>query len=223
MAGNMALTFTFSKQRQNASALGTDLQSTWEIVPKHGLQQSVMSSSAVTVSCVSRTGCYSSAVSAFRSEDDGTSAYVNGPVAPRRKICEVTQAKFLELARSEYFEYGYTPPSERHLLQFAAEYPGLIGEVIQNIYLAESADACVMLALLNALASLSYETVRPHGQVLAVAALTNPNAEVKEAAIRVYETWGHREGAKILATVECPWAWLDDYRKQVISDLGGDA
>lgn len=219
----MTLTITFNNQRQSASALGNDLQSTWESAfHKPGLQQSVVLSSAGTEFWGSSTGYYS-AVSAFRSEDDGTGTYVKGPAARRRKICEVAQAKFLELARSEYFEYGYTPSSERHLLQFAAEYPVLIGDVIQNIYLAESADARVMLALLNALASLSYETVRPHGQVLAIAALSNPVAEVKEAAIRVYETWGHREGAKILATVECPWAWLDDYRKQVISDLGGDA
>ncbi|WP_283149747.1 hypothetical protein [Silvimonas soli] len=129
----------------------------------------------------------------------------------------------MDLARSEYFEYGYTSPSERHLLQFATECPGFIGEVIQNTFLAVWEDSGVMLALLNAVASLGYETTQPYGQVVALAAMMNPAAEVKEAAIRVYETWGHREGAKILATVDCPWAWLDDYRKQVISDLGGDA
>ena len=166
---------------------------------------------------------YCSELPALRSEDDGASAYLKGPAVHRRKICEAAHVKFLELARSEYFEYGYTQPSERQLLQFATEFPGLIGELVQDIYLAESADTDVMLALLNATASLTYEIVRPHGQVLAIAALSNPAAEVKEAAIRVYETWGHREGAKILATVECPWPWLDDYRKQVISDLGGDA
>lgn len=220
----MALTTViFNNQWQSASALGADLQSTLDgAFHNSGLKQSVVLSPAGTDSWVSSTG-YHAAVSAFRSEDDGTGVYVKGPTARRREICAAAQAKFLELARSEYFEYGYTPPSEQHLLQFAAQHPGLIGEVIQNTYLAESADVRVILALLNALASLNYETVHPHGQVLAIAALSNLAAEVKEAAIRVYETWGHRDGAKILANVECPWGWLDDYRQQVISDLGGDA
>lgn len=223
MGCHMGLTITFENQWQNTSALETYFQRTLktaisELNPK---SSGVLSPAGKDYQDF-RVGYYSE-LPALRSEDDGASSYIKGPAVHRRRICEAAHVKFLELARSEYFEYGYTQPSERHLSQFSTEFPGLIGELVQDIYLAESADTDVMLALLNAMASLNYETVRPHGQVLAIAALSNPAAEVKEAAIRVYETWGHREGAKILATVECPWPWLDDYRKQVISDLGGDA
>lgn len=219
----MGLTITFNSQWQSISAPETDLQGTrGSVFSNPRLQQGIVFSSAGTDFRAPTTRSYST-TKALRNDDNGIGAYVEARAARGREICEAAQTKFLDLARSEYFEYGYTPPSEHHLLQFAREYPGLVGEVIQNIYLAELADTCVMLALLNAVASLDYEAVRPYGQVLAVAALSNPVAEIKEAAIRVYETWGHTEGAKILASVECPWAWLDDYRKQVISDLGRDA
>lgn len=218
----MGTTITFNNQWQNTSGLENYFQSPLNTVTRELRFRSngVLSSDGKDYRDL--VAGYYSKLTALRSDDDGAGAYIRGPAIHRRKICEAAHVKFLELARSEYFEYGYTQPSERHLLQFSIEFPGLIGELVQSIYLAESADIGVMLALLNAMASLNYETLRPHGQVLAIAALTNPAAEVKEAAIRVYETWGHREGAKILATVECPWLWLDDYRKQVISDLGGD-
>lgn len=154
---------------------------------------------------------------------DRAGTFDTRPNIQAHKVRETAKSKFIELARTEYFEYGFTPPSERYLLDFAEKYPGLVGEVSQEIYLSESKDTSVIRALFNALASLSYESVRPHGQVLAIAALTNPAAEIKEAAIRTYETWGHPNGANDLANVECPWPWLDEYRRQVIAYLGGQA
>ena len=152
--------------------------------------------------------------------EEKSGGYLIGPGAKRRKIYEEAHDKFIDVAMSEYFEYGYTPPSERYIAKFAQEYPGILGELIQGISLSQALNPKVMVALLNAIGSLKYEDVRPYGQVLAIAAVSNLAVEVKEAAIRVYETWGHPEGAKVLASVECPWPWLDDYRRQVIADLG---
>ena len=160
-------------------------------------------------------------VSTLILEDGASSRFIRGLSVQKQKICEAAQAKFLEYARSEYFEYGYTQPSERFLIEFSEEYPGLLPKLIQSIYLSESKDIGVTLALLNALGSIKYEFLHPHGQILAIAALSNPAPEVKEAAIRVFEAWGNQDGAKILANVECHLEWLDKYRKQVITDLGG--
>lgn len=217
----MRSTISFSKQRQSSSLMEANSQSSKGISFGNPLlvQSGVLPSTIADIR-ISSAGGFSTLMTS-QSEDDGIGSYLKGAYANRQKICESAQEKFLELARSEYFEYGYTPPSERHILSFAKDYPGLIGEVVQNTYLAESEDTGVMLALLNAVASLSYETIYPYGQTLALAALSNKVAEVKEAAIRVYETWGHRDGARILANVECQPDWLEDYRKQVIFDLGG--
>lgn len=162
----------------------------------------------------------SNAVNLKIESEDKSAGYLIGPAAQRRKIYEQAHDKFIDIALSEYFEYGYTPPSERYVAEFAQEYPGILGELIQGISLSQAGSPKVMVALLNAVGSLKYEDVRPFGQVLAVAAVSNLAVEVKEAAIRVYEAWGHPEGAMILAKVDCPWPWLDEYRKQVIADLG---
>lgn len=153
----------------------------------------------------------------------GYGTYVTGSSARLLQICEDAKEEFIALARNERFEYGYTAPSERFLLQFAKDYPALVGDTMQRIYLEVPGDKVVALAVLNAVASMGYETVYPHGQTLALGALMNPAPEVKEAAIRVYETWGHVDGARILSEVDCPWDWLDSYRKQVIEDLSGAA
>jgi hypothetical protein len=142
-------------------------------------------------------------------------------VAEKQKIIAVAHDKFIELAKSENFEYGYTPSSERYLAEFATRYPALTGELAQEIALNGVADETIMIALLNAIGALDYEFLRPFGQILAVAAVTNVSVLVKEAAIRAYEAWGHPEGARILKAVDCPWPWLDKYRLQVIVDIGG--
>ncbi|MFC5548159.1 hypothetical protein [Massilia aerilata] len=138
----------------------------------------------------------------------------------RQAICDEAIKEFIETSRQENFEYGYTPPSERFIHEFAKEHPMILADLIQGILLAESKSSTVMVALMNAIGSMRYEDIRPYGQTTALAAITNQSVEVKEAAIRAYETWGHPEGAHVLSTVDCPWPWLDDYRKQVIEDLG---
>lgn len=153
---------------------------------------------------------------------DDTVEVNSGDASARwREICDSAIKKFIEISRSEYFEYGSTSPSERYLIDFSEAYPRLVGDVVQGIYLLESGDVQVTVALLNAVASLSYEFVKPYGQILALAALSNSALEVKEAAIRVFEAWGNSEAIKILKDIDCPWDWLDAYRKQVIADLGG--
>jgi len=152
--------------------------------------------------------------------EENSSIYLTGAGAKRREIYEDAHDKFIDVAVHEHFEYGYTPPSERFVAEFAEKYPGILGELIQGVSLSQAGNPKVMVALLNAVGALRYEDVRPYGQVLALAAVSNVAVDVKEAAIRAYETWGHPEGARVLATVECPWPWLDEYRKQVIADLG---
>lgn len=153
----------------------------------------------------------------------GFGAIVGKVEARKLEVCQTAQARFTDIARFEHFEYGYTASSEQYLLEFAKQYPGLLGEVTHNIYLTSLKERTVILALVNAIASLDYESVRPFGQSLALMALTNPDVEIKEAAIRAYETWGHPEGANILSGADCPIGWLDKYRRQVIEDLGGVA
>lgn len=153
---------------------------------------------------------------------DGSSSGIRSKAsAERHKIISMAHAKFVSLANSESFEYGYTQPSEQYLTEFSISYPALLGELAQGIALKEGSGETVMIALLNAISGFNYDVVRPWGQILAVSALTNLSVLVKEAAIRVYETWGHAEGARILTAVDCPWPWLDKYRRQVIIDIGG--
>lgn len=154
--------------------------------------------------------------------DSGRTGFGTGDSKLRHMLREKLHQQFVEVAREENFEYGYTQPSERLAKQIAKDVPGVFGDVVQGILLRESADPVVMVALLNAVASLPYEMVWPFGQTLAIAAIALPAIEVKDAAIRAYETWGHPEGVGILKNIECPWPWLDDYRKQVIADLGGE-
>ena len=55
--------------------------------------------------------------------------------------------------------------------------------------------------------------------IWSLAAFPNKNQEVKEAAIRAFESWGNLESLKILKNISLEEEWLSEYLNEVISDL----
>ena len=151
--------------------------------------------------------------------DTGPSVFVANRETAHHEIIETAKKEFTELARSEEFEYGMVSQSEKYLLKFMENKSIFIGHIINKIFLDEISDKKVIISLLNAISSIDYKLIHPFGQTIAIAALSNESTEIKEAGIRAYETWGHKESIEILRYICCGIDWLDEYRKNVIADL----
>ncbi|MGC6248792.1 hypothetical protein ACNO7P_10200, partial [Bisgaard Taxon 45] len=60
----------------------------------------------------------------------------------------------------------------------------------------------------------------PNTHICIAALLSNKDMEVKDFAIRVFESWGDSESLKILEnTAEISPKWLEEYKQLVIKDL----
>jgi hypothetical protein len=152
--------------------------------------------------------------------DSGVGTFIRGAAKARLERIKEFERRFIELARAEHFEYGYAPSTELFTLEFFQKNSSsLCIEALVRMFWSHTSETSTAVAVLNALSALPYDKEFKGGQTLAVAATAIADHEIKEAAIRVFERWGHPEGAEFLSKIDCPWPWLDDYRNQVIQDL----
>lgn len=131
------------------------------------------------------------------------------------------EKKLFALFESEPFEDGYSHPAEQLIEDLCRKYKMKTGILLQGIYLKNLKRPAFAASLLRCLGRLKHERVAPWGMVLVIAGLAHAEAEVREAAVRVLETWGGGEALGVLRIYSemetIPW--LKRYIEQVIKDL----
>lgn len=151
----------------------------------------------------------------FSSNDSG----LLGDDTTKSEFYERNRKRFVQLAQTENIEYGYESASEIMIHEIAEKSPSEIGGLIQHIYLRECSNQKVIVCILKAVSSLSYSSIYPYAQLMAIAALANSSAIVQEAGIRAFENWEHLEGIEPLRNAKTGWPWLETYRLETISYL----
>jgi hypothetical protein len=91
-----------------------------------------------------------------------------------------------------------------------------LSEALRNSYVDR---ASLAASILRCIGRMSYGQVGRWGLRVADDALRHQDVEVREAAVRALEAWGCREGLAMLRSHHDVEAWLDDYVRQVVSDL----
>jgi len=128
-------------------------------------------------------------------------------------------SKFLQLLREQDFEYGVDTPADELVRKCFHENEAISKEWINNLFVENFNDQTVLMGILRVLSHFNYQEVVPQGPTIALAALANTSAEVRECGIRAFENWGSLHSLKVLENVNCEEKWLNDYLKQVIADL----
>jgi hypothetical protein len=134
-------------------------------------------------------------------------------------IFERCRKRFVQITATEDIEYGSIAPSEILLNEYFDRYEPLIGEIVQHMYLREIGNRPVIIALLKSFGGRKYHSVYPYAQTIAIAALSSQSVEVREAGVRAFESWGHKEGINVLKEVKIAPRWLDEYRLETIDYL----
>jgi hypothetical protein len=126
---------------------------------------------------------------------------------------------FLKCLKDQDFEYGFTSLADK-LFEECINADNLIAKKwLNNLFIKYYSEKYVLVGILQVLAHIDYEKIVPEGPTMALAALSNINAEVRECGIRAIESWGNIESIGLLENTKCPERWLDEYRIQVIEDL----
>ncbi len=143
------------------------------------------------------------------------------PSPPDQDFLSACASKFRRAARSEPLEYGVFSRSDELIESWIGEYGDKFGTLLNHLYLDAIGDADIALALLKAVSMLSWDTVYPNGQMLALAASANSNPELSDACIRAFESWEDRRGIRYLEKTTFRDQWLEDNKKEVIKNLDG--
>ena len=93
--------------------------------------------------------------------------------------------------------------------------------LLNELYLINaSTNIKLILGILHILSHLKYETIKPIGPTIAVAAINHKDIEVRECGIRAFESWGNSHSLSVLKSLKKSGEeWLDEYVAYVIHDL----
>lgn len=128
-------------------------------------------------------------------------------------------AKLLKLLREQDFEYGVDTPADELVRKSFSENISIAKEWLNQLFVENYDDQTVLMGILRVLSHFEYQEVAPQGPTMALAALSNVSAEVRECGIRAFENWSTLESLEVLKNVKCQEEWLNDYLQQVIADL----
>lgn len=118
----------------------------------------------------------------------------------------------------EVFE-DYSNSIELELLNYFNRNSYVTGQWFSNLFRDYIGKPKVLINLLKILGKLENDKI-PNGHLCVASLLSNKDVEVKDFAIRVFESWGDLESLKILEnTARISPEWLENYKQSVIKDL----
>jgi hypothetical protein len=128
-------------------------------------------------------------------------------------------AKLFKLLREQDFEYGVDTPADELVRKSFSENISIAKEWLNQLFVENYDDHTLLVGILRVLSHFEYQEVAPQGATMALAALSNVSAEVRECGIRAFENWSTLESLEVLKNVKCEEEWLNDYLQQVIAEL----
>ena len=90
---------------------------------------------------------------------------------------------------------------------------------LSEIFVEHFGHPTILIGLLRAVSRLSYFDIWPEGIIMAVAALSHTDIEVRECGIRSFENWGNLDSLTVLDNLQVSPPWLQDYVRRVVRDI----
>jgi hypothetical protein len=126
---------------------------------------------------------------------------------------------FLSLLKNDIVDTGYHLNSEIYFKTKLKENPSFAKEWLNTVFLENYSNVDLLVKILYIISDIDYDLIVPQGPTIAMAASRHENAEVKEYAVRVFESWENPHMLKYLKYIKFDEEWLQTYLEQVIRDL----
>ena len=134
-----------------------------------------------------------------------------------------TMTILASMLENEAFDTGISNASEKYFEKLFCENKvstmNGISTLFMNNFSVQGRKINILIGILHILSHFEYTLVYPQGQMIAICALSHNNREVEEFGIKCFEDWGHKDGIAKLKAVKFNSEWLQDYAKEVISEL----
>jgi hypothetical protein len=117
------------------------------------------------------------------------------------------------------FEYGFKSEVDDYLIGAFQKYGELSRQWLAEIFLDEFNNPFRICGILRTIGNFEYHDLKPQGMIMAIAACSHEDFEVKECGIRCFENWEEPEALKYLRHISLQGDWLNEYLSEVIDYL----
>ena len=90
---------------------------------------------------------------------------------------------------------------------------------LNRLYLEKITSSKIKIGILHTISHIDYEKVHPIGQSIALMGLTDPDDEVIEYSIKVFENWECKDAIPLLKGRQIKKKWLQEYLEDVVEYL----
>ncbi len=135
-----------------------------------------------------------------------------------KELVSEFQDKFINFMMFDEINEDYSVSIELELLNYFNKNSYVTGQWFSNLFRDFISEPRVLINLLKIIAKLGHKKI-PNAHVCVMSLLANKDVEIKDFAIRVFESWADPESLKILDNTVVTPEWLESYRKLVVKDL----
>lgn len=114
------------------------------------------------------------------------------------------ERKFLETIQNTIFKTGEDNQATEMMSQLLAEEPDETLILLNDYFIDHYDDDRLCVKILTLLNDYKYEELKPMGQTIALASISNKSSRVKSAAFNLFAHWACPEALKLLLQVEVP-------------------
>lgn len=160
----------------------------------------------------------------FLSFDENSTNFKLDENLINQKRCDFLEQKvtplIISLIKNEDFEFGKKNESVK-LVEDQLEINSAATHIwFNNLFIKFFAnDEKMLIGLLSIVESINEKSLHPIAEIMALAALTHKNDEVKELGVRIFENWSSLYSYEILRNIKVDTSWLQEYINQVIKDI----
>ena len=132
---------------------------------------------------------------------------------------EVLCKQIINLIETAEFEYGKDSILDTFLRKQLIENNLQIKECVDNVFVKNFDKPKILIGILRTVSHFDKSVINPIGITMALGELKHENIEVKECAIRAFESWGGDDSLRILENIDEDAGWLRTYIDNVIQDI----
>lgn len=111
---------------------------------------------------------------------------------------------FLSTIQNTIFKAGEDNQATEMMSQLLAEEPDETLILLNNYFIEHYDDERLCVKILTLLNDYKYDELKPMGQTIALASISNKSSRVKSAAFNLFAHWACPEALKLLSQVEVP-------------------
>ena len=156
-------------------------------------------------------------------ENNDSSTSNTDEIEPHIPLEVETMTILSSMLQDEELDTGISNASEKYFEKLLHENRvsamNGISSLFMNNFSVQGRKVNILIGILHILSHFKYTLVYPLGQMIAICALSHTNSEVEEFGIKCFEDWGHKDGIEKLSAIKFNSEWLQDYAKEVISEL----